>query len=140
MSDSAVHDPPDAASFDTRRVVLYDEDCAFCKWILDKVLAWDRRRALRPVPIQSEQGAKLLGDLPPDRWLQSWHLVSPSGEVRSGGAAAAPLVELLPAGKPLAVLFRTFPGLTERAYRFVADNRIGFARVLGIDASCQLRR
>ena len=125
---------------DPRGIVLYDEDCGFCKWSLDKVLAWDRRRMLRPVPIQSEEAARLLAELPQGRWLQSWHLVSPSGEVRSGGAAAAPLAELLPGGRPLAALFRAFPGLTERAYRFVAGNRDGFARVLGIDASCELRR
>ena len=129
--------PPAA---DPRWVVLYDDDCGFCKWSLDKILAWDRHCTLRPVAIQSEEAAKLLAALPRARWLESWHLVSPSGDVRSAGAAAAPLAELLPAGKPLAALFRAFPGFTERAYGFVAGNRNGFARVLGIDASCELRR
>ncbi|HXF01330.1 MAG TPA: DCC1-like thiol-disulfide oxidoreductase family protein [Solirubrobacterales bacterium] len=121
-------------------VALYDEDCAFCRWSLDKILAWDRRRRLRPVAIQSEEGQGLLASMPESDRLDSWHLVLPSGEVRSAGAAAAPLAELLPAGRPLAFLLRSFPGLTERAYRRVAGNRNRFARWLGIDAGCQLRR
>jgi len=123
-----------------RQAVLYDEDCGFCKWSLDKILAWDRRGVLRPVPIQSEEAKALLAGVPEARRLESWHLVSPSGEVRSAGAAAPPLADLLPGGRPLAVLLRAFPGLTDRAYRFVADNRNRFGRLLGIDASCELRR
>lgn len=124
----------------SQQMVLYDEDCGFCKWSLDKILAWDRRGVLRPVAIQSEEGEVLLSNVPRVRWLESWHLISPSGEVRSGGDAAAPLADLLPGGRTLAVLFRTFPRFTDRAYRCVADNRNRIARLLGIDASCELRR
>ena len=129
-----------AASSEPQAVVLYDDDCGFCKWSLDKILAWDRRHRLRPVAIQSDEGQGLLANVPESERLDSWHLVLPSGEVRSAGAAAAPLAELLPAGWPLAFLFRSFPRLTDRAYRRVAANRNRFARWLGIDASCQLRR
>jgi predicted DCC family thiol-disulfide oxidoreductase YuxK len=129
-----------AASSEPHRVVLYDDDCAFCKWSLDKILAWDRRHRLRPVAIQSDEGQGLLAEIPESERLDSWHLVLPSGEVRSAGAAAAPLAELLPAGRPVAFLFRCFPGLADRAYHRVAANRNRFARWLGIDASCQLRR
>jgi predicted DCC family thiol-disulfide oxidoreductase YuxK len=121
-------------------VVLYDEDCAFCRWSLDKILAWDRRHQLRPAAIQSDSGQSLLASMPESERLDSWHLVLPSGEVRSAGAAAAPLAELLPAGRPLAFLLRSFPGFTERTYRRVAANRNRFARWLRIDAGCELRR
>jgi len=121
-------------------VVLYDEDCGFCRWSLDKILAWDRRGRLRPVAIQSEEGARLLASMPESERLDSWHLVEPSGAVRSGGDAAAPLTELLPGGKPLAALFSAFPGPTGRAYRLVAANRDRLARLLRIDASCRVRR
>jgi predicted DCC family thiol-disulfide oxidoreductase YuxK len=129
-----------AVSSERQRVVLYDDDCAFCKWSVDKILAWDRRRRLRPVAIQSDEGQGLLAEIPGSERLDSWHLVLPSGEVRSAGAAAAPLADVLPAGRPLAFLFRSFPSLTDRAYRHVAANRNRFARWLGVDASCQLRR
>jgi predicted DCC family thiol-disulfide oxidoreductase YuxK len=120
--------------------ILYDEDCGFCKWSLDKILAWDRRRALRPVAIQSDEGNRLLTSVPEQRRLDSWHLALPSGEVRSGGAAAGPLARVLPGGRPLAFLFERFPGTTERAYRFVAEHRDRFARIVGADAGCSLRR
>jgi len=125
---------------DSEATVLYDEDCGFCKWSLDKILAWDRAAKLRPVPIQSEEGQRLLAGIPADRRLESWHLVDPSGAVHSAGAAAAPLFDLLPGGRPLAAAARAQPGPTERAYRAVAGNRDRLARVLRIDSSCEVRR
>jgi predicted DCC family thiol-disulfide oxidoreductase YuxK len=119
--------------------VLYDRDCGFCKWALDKILAWDRRGRLHPVAIQSEEGGRLLAGIPAERRLDSWHLVA-HGEVRSAGAAAPGLFDALPGGRPLAALLRRFPRLTQRAYRWVADHRDLLARLLRIDASCQLRR
>ena len=122
-----------------RLAVLYDRDCGFCKWALDKILAWDRRRRLRPVAIQSDEGQHLLAAIAPEQRLESWHLVS-HGEVRSAGAAAPQLFEALPGGRPLAALLRASPRLTERAYRWVAEHRAPLARLLRIDARCELRR
>ena len=120
--------------------VLYDEDCGFCKWALNKLLAWDRGERLRPLAIQSPEGQALLSEVPQNERLDSWHLALPSGEIRSAGAAAAPLMDVLPGGPPLARLFRMFPKTTERGYRWVARNRNRFARLLRVDASCELRR
>ena len=44
-------------------VLLYDEDCGFCRWSLDKILAWDRAKRVRPVAIQSEEGSRLLASI-----------------------------------------------------------------------------
>lgn len=121
-----------------RATVLYDRDCGFCRWALDKVLAWDRGR-LRPVEIQSDEGQDLLAPLPAGERLASWHLVTPEGELRSAGAAAAPLAGLLPGGRPLAAAFRRFPRATERSYRWVAGHRDLMARLLRIDATCAIR-
>jgi predicted DCC family thiol-disulfide oxidoreductase YuxK len=122
------------------RVVLYDSDCGFCKWSLDKLLAWDRRRALRPVPIQSREGESLLAPIPPDKRLDSWHLITPDGAIHSAGAGAPFLFEVLPGGRPFAAIFRAFPGVTQRAYGWVAGHRDRLARIVGVDAGCQLRR
>ncbi len=67
--------------------------------------------------------------MPESERLASWHLVGPDGQVRSGGAAAAPLARLLPGGRPLAALFEAFPRATDRAYRWVADHRGAFGKV-----------
>ncbi len=119
--------------------VLYDRDCGFCRWSLDKILAWDRRRRLHPVAIQSEEGQRLLAPVPPERRLDSWHLVV-NGEVSSAGAAAQPLFAVLPGGRPLAALLGAFPHATERAYRWIAGHRGMLARVLRIDPTRELRR
>jgi predicted DCC family thiol-disulfide oxidoreductase YuxK len=118
--------------------VLYHRDCSFCRWSADKVLAWDRGR-LRSVAIQSDEGQRLLAEIPEARRLDSWHLLTADGELRSAGEAAAPLVELLPGGRPLAALFRAFPGATERSYRWVSAHRDRLARLLRIDPTCEVR-
>lgn len=120
-------------------VLLYDADCSFCRWSLDKILAWDRAQRLRPLPIQSEEGSRLLAPIAPDARLDSWHLVEADGRVFSAGEAAPPLARLLPGGRPLAAVFAAFPGVTERAYQLVARHRDDLVRLLRIDPACQVR-
>lgn len=117
-----------------RHVLLYDQDCGFCRWAVDRILRWDGRGRVRAATIQGSDGERLLGDLDPRERLASWHLVAPGGRRYSGGAAAAPLARLLPFGVPVALLAETFPGMTERAYRWVADNRGRLGRRLGEEA------
>ena len=114
--------------------MLYDEDCGFCRWSLDRLLRWDRRGHLRAIPIQGQEGDRLLADLNEHDRLASWHLVTPDGRRYSGGAAAGPMARLLPAGAPVAFLAETFPRSTDRLYRWVARNRDAFGRRLGAQA------
>ena len=114
-----------------RHVVLYDEDCGFCRWSLARLLRWDRRGRLRAVPIQGEEGDLLLADLSERDRLASWHLVTPGGRRYSGAAATGPLARLLPAGAPVAFLAETFPRSTDRLYLWVARNRDTLGRRLG---------
>jgi predicted DCC family thiol-disulfide oxidoreductase YuxK len=116
-----------------RAVLLYDEDCGFCRWATQRLLAWDRRELLRAVPIQSDAD-HLLRDVPTDLRLASWHLVTDDGCRYSAGAAVAPLARLLPFGRPLALLAAIFPSATERLYRAVARNRGRLGRLVGAAA------
>ncbi len=111
-------------------VILYDADCGFCRWAVGKVLAWDRAGRLRSSALQGPEADRLLPGLAAAEKMASWHLVI-GGQVHSGGAAAAPLLRLLPGGRPLASVLAAFPGLTDRAYRLVARNRDGFGRLAG---------
>ena len=121
-------------------MLLFDRDCGFCKWSLDKILAWDRSKRLRAVPIQSDEAERLLAGIDPRTRLDSWHLVRADGTLFSAGSAAEPLARILPGVRPLALLFAARPRLTERAYRYIADHRDRWARFLRIDAGCELRR
>jgi predicted DCC family thiol-disulfide oxidoreductase YuxK len=106
-----------------RATVLYDADCGFCKWTLAKLLAWDRNSVLRPVSLQSVEAGQLLRGMDEEQKMSSWHLVTADGRVASGGAAFAPLAELLPGGRPLAAVAARLPRASDRSYRWVADRR-----------------
>lgn len=103
--------------------VLYDDDCGFCKLAVRGLLRLDRRERLRPVAIQSEEGQRLLTEVPDGRRLASAHLVTPGGKVISGGAAAEALARLLPGGRAPATLFKRYPSQTGAAYDWVARHR-----------------
>ena len=119
---------------------MYDADCGVCRWSLAKVLAWDRRRALRPVALQDPEAARLLAGLDEDERMASWHLVGPDGRVVSGGAAFVPLGRLLPGARSLAALAERFPRGAERAYRLVADHRSALGRLVTGGAAARARR
>ena len=123
-----------------RPVVLYDADCGFCRWSLAKILAWDRGGRLRPLAIGSDEGARLLSDLDPERRLASWHFVDRDGKRTSAGAAAAPLLRELPGGRRLAAAVERFPRLTERAYAWVTRNRARLGRAVPGGASARAER
>ena len=114
-----------------RAVILFDNDCGFCRWSLSKIPAWDRRGRLRPVTLQSPEAQDLLRGMDPERKMASWHLVVPDGRTYSGGEAVSPLARLLPAGVPIAALASAFPRTTDRAYRWVAGHRDRLGRALG---------
>jgi predicted DCC family thiol-disulfide oxidoreductase YuxK len=105
-----------------RPILIYDRDCGFCRWCLGKILAWDRRHAVRPVALGTPEADRLLGDMPRARRFSSWHLVDDEG-VHSAGAGFPPLLRLLPGGAPLASATARLPGATQRAYGFVSGNR-----------------
>jgi predicted DCC family thiol-disulfide oxidoreductase YuxK len=92
------------------------------------VLRWDRRRHLEPLALQDPEGERLLSGMTEEERMASWRLVTPNGEVHSAGAAAAPLLRLLPGGRAPAAAAGAFPRLTERVYGWVADHRTQLAR------------
>jgi predicted DCC family thiol-disulfide oxidoreductase YuxK len=115
---------------DGRLTVLYDADCGFCVWLLSGLLRRDGALRLRPVALQSAEAGELLADLAPAERMASWHLISPSGERRSAGAALPPLLRALPGGRLPAAAFARFPKLTERSYRWVADHRSQLSKLV----------
>lgn len=94
---------------------MYDPDCGFCRVCVAVILKWDRAGRLLPVPGQD---------------LDSWQLVFPDGTLRGAGAAFSPLFRMLPGGRPFARLTDRFPQAAERGYRWVADRRSTFGRLM----------
>lgn len=114
---------------DTRPwLVFYDRDCGFCRWSLGVILRADRERRLRPVALQSPEATTLLSDLTPEQRMASWHLLSPTGERHSAGAAVPTLASLLPGGRVSSAVLGRMPTLDDRGYRWVAEHRSWFGR------------
>ena len=80
--------------------------------------------------LDTEEADALLEDLDPEQRAASWHLVSPDGCRWSAGAAAPPLLRLLPGGRGPAAILARAPGATERTYRWVADHRSTFSKLI----------
>jgi predicted DCC family thiol-disulfide oxidoreductase YuxK len=108
--------------------VIYDSDCGVCATLLAPLLRADRHHRLRPLALHTAEADALLADLTPEQRDGSWHLIDPSGHRESAGAAAPSLLALLPGGRAPATLLARFPGVTERAYRAVADHRAAIGR------------
>jgi predicted DCC family thiol-disulfide oxidoreductase YuxK len=114
---------PSGVLSERRWAVLYDADCGFCKWLLAGLLRWDRAARLQPIALQRSAADNLLRELTPAERMASWHLISPTGERRSGGEAVAPVLRLLPGGRLPAAGLARFSRLTDCAYRWIAEHR-----------------
>jgi predicted DCC family thiol-disulfide oxidoreductase YuxK len=123
LGDAPVSECPSDPHSERRWVVIYDADCGFCEWLLSALLRWDRAACLHPIALQRSAADDLLQELTPAERMASWHLITPTGERRSGGAAVPTLLRLLPGGRLPAAGFARFPKLTDRGYQWVAEHR-----------------
>lgn len=123
-------DEPTQEPREPRVAVLYDAECPFCRWAMGMLLVWDRRGRLVPLTLQEPAAESLLGKLTPEQRMETWHLVAATGERYAGGAAFAPLFELLPAGQPFARLSTRFPAVAARVYQAVSRHRSRLAKLI----------
>lgn len=104
-----------------RPVLVYDDNCAFCRRWVTRLKRWDRRHVIHVLPLQDPTAPEVVGRSR-DALQQAAHLVGPDGAVFSGAAAARELCRYLPFGW-LGRAFFAIPGalpLAERAYRWIA--------------------
>jgi predicted DCC family thiol-disulfide oxidoreductase YuxK len=120
--------------------ILYDADCGFCRWTLAQLLRLDRRSRLRPVSLQQPEADLLLSGMTREERMASWHLVDDDGRVYSGGDALAPLLRLVPGGRPFASALAAFPSLGDVAYRTVAGRRSWLGRLIPAASSARARQ
>ena len=114
-----------------RHTVIYDADCGFCRWCLGALLALDRDERLRPLALGTPEADGLLGGMSREEQFASWHIVDPRGRVRSAGAALPTALRVIPGGHLPADIAQRLPGLSERAYTWVAGHRGALGRLVG---------
>jgi predicted DCC family thiol-disulfide oxidoreductase YuxK len=115
-------------------VVLYDADCGFCTWVVDRIAARVDARAIEIVPLQSERADDLLAGRVDDvaKW-ESWHFVEPGGGLYSGGAAVPRVLRYVRGGRAAGRIAARFPRATTAAYGLVARNRDRLGRIVRAD-------
>jgi predicted DCC family thiol-disulfide oxidoreductase YuxK len=94
----------------------------------------DHHHVLVTVPIQSPLGFELLVDVVPSDRLRWAHVVRDDGCRRSGGAAAADVLSVLPSTRALGQLAASLPRTTALLYGVVAARRKSFGRLVGKQA------
>lgn len=115
-------------------IVLYDADCGFCRWAMAWAVRHDHHHLLVTVPIQSPLGSELLVNVASSERLRSAHVVRDDGSRRSGGAAGADVLGVLPPTQALGRLAHSLPRTTALLYGIVAARRKSFGRLVGTEA------
>ena len=85
-------------------VLLFDRDCGICSALSRWIRALGMRRRIRLQTIQS--AGELLREIPEERLLDAFHMVSPAGTVSTGGDAVPTLIEAFPIGAGFARILR----------------------------------
>ena len=115
-------------------VVLYDADCGFCTWVVDRIASRVASGSIEIVPLQAGRADDLLAGRVDERakW-ESWHFVEPDGGLYSGGEAVPRVLRYVRGGRTIGRLAGRFPRATDAAYRFTARNRDRLGRVVRAD-------
>jgi predicted DCC family thiol-disulfide oxidoreductase YuxK len=105
-------------------LLLLDGDCGICGALGRWIKAADLRHRIRLGTIQSSR--ELLRDIPDDRIFDAFHVVSPSGQLSTGGDAVPFVIEALPMGAGFGRMLRGSRGLmaqVRRLYGFLTRFR-----------------
>jgi predicted DCC family thiol-disulfide oxidoreductase YuxK len=110
--------------------LLYDQDCGFCRWSVEKIAAWSGGK-LQLRPLQDSETGRLIASVRPDRRMESWHLVTADGVVYSAGDVFPELLRYLPGSRSVVPIARKFRWLFRFVYPIVARNRHHLSRLVG---------
>lgn len=115
-------------------VVLYDADCGFCTWVVDRLAMRVEPGAIEIVPLQSPRADALLdGRVDEQTKWESWHLVDADGSLYSGGAALPHVLRHVRGGRVAGRVAARFPRTSSGLYKVVARNRDRLGRVVKAD-------
>lgn len=113
---------------DERALLIYDGDCAFCRYWVD---AWRAETGDRVIYAPSQEIAAKFPDIPRERYRRSIQLIDVDGRRYEGARAVFRALAHAPGRGWLVRLYEAplVAPVSEWAYRFVAKRRAGFFRV-----------
>jgi len=95
-------------------ILLFDRDCGICSALSRWIGAADFKHRIRLRTIQSSRD--LLHAIPDDRIFDAFHIVTPGGQLATGGDAVPILIEALPMGAGFGRILRSSRGLMAQVY------------------------
>lgn len=108
-------------------VVIYDNDCAFCRWSTDLFGQWDKRGILRFVSCKSEERIREFPQIPQEECMGALQAMLPNSSRKSGFDAVAHVMRYLPGWKKVVGFLLIYtPGLPiagRIVYTWIAKNR-----------------
>ncbi len=91
-------------------VIVYDNDCGPCRRFRQLVSFLDTNHNIDFISIVEAAKLGLLDNIHHSLWYKSFHLISPTGDIQSGGEALPLLIPLLPFGGPISKMITSMPG------------------------------
>jgi predicted DCC family thiol-disulfide oxidoreductase YuxK len=90
-------------------VLVYDADCGPCTRFKDAISILDRHKRIDFFPLIEADRIGFLNQIPQSIRFKSFHLISPTGKIRSGENAVIDLIELLPLGHTISKIIVSAP-------------------------------
>jgi predicted DCC family thiol-disulfide oxidoreductase YuxK len=97
-------------SSSSKYILAYDADCGPCTRFRNIVDILDKYEKIDFMPLTEADQKGLLDMIPAPLRYNSFHLIAPNGEPKSGSEALLELIVILPGGKMISSTINCFPG------------------------------
>jgi predicted DCC family thiol-disulfide oxidoreductase YuxK len=96
-------------SSSSKYILAYDADCGPCTRFAQFIDILDKNEKIDFVPTSIADQQGLLYRIPAPLRYKSFHLISPTGEPKSGSDALLQLIAILPGGMIISTIINHFP-------------------------------
>ena len=113
-----------------RPVLLYDSECRVCRFTARLVQRLDRTQRLAFLPLQADEAAPMLEQLPEEERMASWRLAGLDGTLAGRGAGGPAVLRALGHARTADMLAAVPETMLEHGYDLVARNRGRIGRLV----------
>ena len=114
-----------------RPVMLYDDECRFCRFAARCVARLDGHQELALLPLQDDAAQPLLAVVAEDERLGTWRFVHPDGSLVGYGSGVPDLLEAMRLTHSIGRLLGRVPdGVLDTLYALGARNRTALGRLV----------